>query len=101
MENFGRNLEIKPINNAEKSNRTGLRGYRCRQKQGTELWFVVADDHLIVDEDDWHAHLAAFFDHFRSLAGIGADVEFGVGDIVGLKKFLGHFAEFAIDRGVN
>jgi len=70
-------------------------------KKLLEPFLVEPDGKFIADDDDRHTHLTAFFYHFPALFKIGCDVEVGVLDLVGVKKFFRHVAEMTCRRRVN
>lgn len=66
-----------------------------------KLPLVEADDHVVTDEDNRYAHLAALINHLLALLHIVRNVIFRVRDIVLLKELLAHLAEVAGWGGVN
>lgn len=65
------------------------------------MLLIETDDHLVADEYDWNAHLAALLYHFLALLDVSCNVVFRVLDIVRLKKLLAHLAKMAGRGGVN
>jgi hypothetical protein len=60
-----------------------------------DLWLVEADDNLVINDDDWHAHLTTFCDHFLSLLLIRCYIDIDELHILLLKEVLCHVAEVA------
>ena len=70
-------------------------------KEFNKLSLVEADDHVVTNEDDRNAHLAALVDHFLALLHVVRHVMFRVRDIVLLEELLAHLAKVTGWRGVN
>lgn len=82
-----------------------LSDLRCRRflepKKLDELTLVEADDHIVTDEYNRHAHLAALVDHLLALLHVVRYVVFRVCNVVLLEELLTHLAEVTGWGGVN
>lgn len=70
-------------------------------KKLDELPLVEADDHVVSNEYNWYAHLAALINHFLALLHVVGHVMFRVCNVVLLEELLAHLAEVTGWGGVN
>lgn len=70
-------------------------------KKLVEATLIETDDHLLADEYDRNAHLAALLDHLLTLLHISGDVVLRIGHVVFLKVLLAHLAEVTGRGGVD
>src|SRR5690606_3497528 len=66
-----------------------------------ELVLIEPDNHVVADEDDRNAHLAALINHLLALLHVGCNVMLRVCDVVLLEELLAHLAEVTGGGGVN
>lgn len=77
-----------------------LRGHFHRlcadAEHACDMVFAEADDDIVIDTDDRYAELPGEIDHLLALLYIGADIVFGVCDVMLRKEFLCEVAKMTV-----
>lgn len=90
-------------------NKTRLVKTRCvlfeilsdNTKRSNETFFIKANNHLITNKDNWHAHLARPIYHLLAFLEIARHIKFGIRNALLFKEVLGDNTEMTSWRAVD
>lgn len=72
-----------------------------KSEELNELPLVETNNHVVSDEYNGYAHLAALINHFLTLLHIGCNIVLRVRNVILLEELLAHLAEVTSWGGVN